>query len=300
MVIFQPNGATLIVGEEYSIENSSAPPQAYFRADGNFEFALPPQAKLQQVAAAGPAGMPVVQAPIEKKDNHYAIAYAFRPGSSTVRFSYEMPYPNNSATVKVPTSYLTGRLLVVAPPDDADQWRRTAAWRARPGHEYLRPRKCCGWNGGSGKRFGNRATTAGCEQWGGNSEGSRRRAFQRTAAGANIQQVPGRLDVLKWPLVGGFVMVFAFWAFLIARKPMAVTTVASLPNAAAYDSAAPVQAKVKSALASVDAAVGNSLDGLKEKLFRLELRHQAGTISEEEYAHERARAEKVLRDLVRG
>ncbi len=53
-------------------------------------------------------------------------------------------------------------------------------------------------------------------------------------------------------------------------------------------------------LAEVDAAVGVSLDSLKDQIFRLELRRQAGTISEEEYAQERARAEKVLRDLVRG
>ena len=43
-----------------------------------------------------------------------------------------------------------------------------------------------------------------------------------------------------------------------------------------------------------------SLDGLKELIFKLELRKQAGTISDEEYAAERARAEKILRDLVRG
>jgi hypothetical protein len=53
-------------------------------------------------------------------------------------------------------------------------------------------------------------------------------------------------------------------------------------------------------LAEVDAAVSNSLDSLKDQIFRLELRRQAGTISEEEYAQERARTEKVLRDLVRG
>jgi hypothetical protein len=55
-----------------------------------------------------------------------------------------------------------------------------------------------------------------------------------------------------------------------------------------------------SSMAEVDAAIGTSLDALKERLFRLELRHQAGTISEAEYAQERASAEKVLRDLVRG
>jgi hypothetical protein len=53
-------------------------------------------------------------------------------------------------------------------------------------------------------------------------------------------------------------------------------------------------------LSQVDAAVNTSLDSLKDTLFRLELRRQAGTISEEEYSRERARAEKVLRDLLRG
>ncbi len=52
--------------------------------------------------------------------------------------------------------------------------------------------------------------------------------------------------------------------------------------------------------AEVDAAIGTSLYALKERLFRLELRHQGGTISDEEYTQERALAERVLRDLVPG
>jgi hypothetical protein len=44
--------------------------------------------------------------------------------------------------------------------------------------------------------------------------------------------------------------------------------------------------------------VEQGLDGLKDKLFRLELRRQAGTISEEEYLRERTQAEKILRELV--
>jgi hypothetical protein len=50
----------------------------------------------------------------------------------------------------------------------------------------------------------------------------------------------------------------------------------------------------------VDREAGVSLDELKDTIFRLELRHQAGTISEQEYSEQRARAEKVIRDLLRG
>ncbi len=53
-------------------------------------------------------------------------------------------------------------------------------------------------------------------------------------------------------------------------------------------------------MAALDQQAAIRLDNLKDLIFKLELRKQAGTISEEEYSAERARAEKILRDLVRG
>ncbi len=122
--------------------------------------------------------------------------------------------------------------------------------------------------------------------------------------------------MLKWPLVAGFVGIFAVGAILLARKPVAVTVAPSENSAEqsyAVESASPRRRKLALCTASrtgdaarrdrmenVNAAVATSLEYLKDQLFRLELRHQAGTISDEEYASERARAEKVLRDLVRG
>ena len=120
------------------------------------------------------------------------------------------------------------------------------------------------------------------------------------AANVSVQQIPGRLDVLKWPLIGGFVVVFALGALLLARKPvMAVAGGPAQPLGGAPANSVK-SAPPSAAMAQVDAAVGTSLDALKDQIFRLELRRQAGTISEQEYAQERARAEKVLRDLVRG
>jgi hypothetical protein len=53
-------------------------------------------------------------------------------------------------------------------------------------------------------------------------------------------------------------------------------------------------------VAQVNREVRGSLDELKDSLFRLELRRQAGTIPESDYERERQQLEKVLRDLVRG
>ena len=317
VVIFQPNGATMIVGEEYQIENKSQPPMAFYRTEGSFDFVLPENGQLRRVDAAGPAGMPVVQLPIDKKRNRYSIAFAFRPGESSVRYSYELPYAGNSATVKIPTIYPGGRLLVVAPPSVQISGDGLApAGQEQNMNLYGRQDVPAGTvvavsvSGTAPPPDAN----AGADQ---GQQGRDARQGGAESAGVSIQQVPGRLDGLKWYLIAGFAVLFAMGAILLGRKPvMAVAGLAAVmeevpsvkqkktkPSAYATPPAPTVSvvpSNGAASLAEVDAAIGTSLDALKERLFRLELRHQAGTISEAEYAQERARAEKVLRDLVRG
>jgi hypothetical protein len=319
VVVFQPNGASLIVGEEYQIENKSQPPHAYYRSEGNFDFTLPEKGQLKQVSAAGPAGMSVVQLPIDKKNNRYSIAYAFRPGESSVRFSYELPYVDNAASVKIPTVYSGGRLLVVAPPSVQISGEGLVAGGQEQGMNLYGRQDV---PAGTLVAVNVSGTAPPPEA----DQGQQGRDAQQSggeASGVSIQAVPGRLDTLKWPLLGIFAAVFALFGFLLARKPVVVVsgpgTAAeelpapkkskkSVPQAAAASASTPVPSPVPAAtpsngtstLAEVDAAIGTSLDALKERLFRLELRHQAGTISEEEYSRERTQAEKTLRDLVRG
>ena len=330
VVIFQPNGTTMIVGEEYQVENKSQPPVAYYRTDGSFDFALPEGGQLQQVAAAGPAGMPVVQLPIDKKKNRYSIAFAFRPGDSSVRFSYELPYTGNAATVKIPTIYPGGRLLIAAPPSVQISGEGLAAGGQEQGMSiYSRQDVPAGTivavniSGAAAPPDANASAEQGQQgrdaQQGGGESG-----------GVSIQQVPGRLNDIAptWLIAGVFVVGFGILGLLLWSKKVATVAPVEgrehVPNATGRNPRKPNRAQLPatpapaaipvatapaeavaptngtSSLAEVDAAIGTSLDALKERLFRLELRHQAGTISEAEYAQERARAEKVLRDLVRG
>lgn len=310
VVFFQPNGTTLIVGEEYSLQNDTKPPEAYFRSDGNFEFSIPESAQLQQVAASGPAGMPVVQAPIDKSKGHFAIAYAFRPGENTVRYSYEIPYPNNTVSVKIPPStYAARRLLVVAPPSVQIAGEGLQAGGQEQGMAIY-GRENLAANTALAVNISGTAPPPGANT--GADQGQPGQEAQGAGAPANIQQVPGRLDVLKWPLVAGFIGVFAVGAILLARKPVAIT-IAPAENSTDQSAQSNPRSHPKKAsspdaqgngsaqsMENVNAAVATSLEYLKDQLFRLELRHQAGTIPDDEYAAERARAEKVLRDLVRG
>lgn len=321
-VIFQPDGTTLKVAEEYQIENKSQPPHAYFRTEGNFDFALPEKGELENVAASGPAGMPITQLPIDKKNNRYSIAFALRPGNNSVRYQYDLPYPNGAASLKVPTVY-PGRVVFVAPPGlQVTGDGLTAAGQEQGMNLYLRQDVPAGTLVAVNVSGTAPAGNAG----GGAAAPPQGREAQDAAAdsgGATIQAVPGRLDSMKWPLLGGFVLVFAALAYLLSRKTVVAvgggeaareagltakpakkpkTQPAAVPPAPAVPAAtaAKPSSNGPSNLSQVDAAIGTSLDALKESLFRLELRHQAGTITEEEYARERAKAEKILRDLVRG
>ena len=313
VVIFQPKGASLLVGEEYGVKNDSKPPQAFFKLDGNFETALPDNAELKQIAASGPSGMPVVQAPIEKGKNKYAISFAFRPGESEVRLSYELPYPNNKIAVKLPTLYGGGRLIVVAPPSvqlSGDGLQM--AGQEQGMNIYERASVATGTTITVNLSGTAPPPSPASSPEAGGAPGRAENVQGGDAPAAAIQSIPGRLDQYKWWLVGGFCVLFFFTAVLLWKKPISVTVAG--PNLPAQHSAeephrAPVTV-TKSAetspssngksLASLDRATANSLDALKDQLFRLELRRQAGTISDDEYSRERTKAEQVLRDLVRG
>lgn len=324
IVIFQPRDGQLLVGEEYVVQNNSQPAQAFFRTEGNFDFAIPPNAKLEQVSTTSSTGMAVAQAPIEKGKGKNAIAYAFRPGETNVRLSYSMPYPGNAATVVLPASYADVKMLVVAAPGVTLTGDGLGAPQPEQGmlvypHTPLAAKTALTVNvSGVGAPQTADAGEQGGSADGGQGGGTPQQGNSRTG-GPEVQAVPGRLDGQKWLILIGLGLLFGLGAVMLSRKQIIVVPAADPQEDERPAVAEPVKAtpsraekkKVESAsvaapvagagsVAAVNAEVNVSLDALKDALFRLELRKQAGTISEEDYVRERAAMEKKLRDLVRG
>jgi hypothetical protein len=326
LIVFQPNGSSLLIGEEYSLQNQSQPPLAYFNQRGDFDFEVPEGGQLSQVSSWGPSGMPVVQGTIDKGNRKYAIAYAFQPGDNGVRMSYQVPYPSNSATLRFSSDYPAARVMLVAPPSV----KVTSAGFSPAGTEqgfnlYARDTVAAGLPfevSLSGTAPAPSADQQGAADPGQGQDQGPDQVNGRDS-GPAIQALPNRLDSLKWILVVGFAALFGLGVAFIWRQPAAVVVGAtsgaqpaaaspSGPRAARKQAAArppapaqerppaPVATPGAQAIQDVERDVELSLDGLKDKLFRLELRHQAGTISEDDYARERSRTEQVLRDLVRG
>ena len=324
-VILQPNATDLLIGEEYSIENKTQPPMAYFHQNGSFVFALPDGAQLSQVSAAGASGMPVVQGTIDKGKGLEAIDFPFRPGESNVRVSYKVPYAGNETKLSISSPYPVARLAVFAPPGVTVTGDGFAPAGQEQGfNAYMReavaantplivkvsgtaPMQSSSQGGGAsgGMPSGGAAGSAGSQDPSVNS----RAEAGGDAATATATTIPARLDSLKWILVGGFAAIFALGFVYLLRRPQVVAATAGSGVAAdAYETPAPKRAAKASSpsasaatvAAEVDREVRGSLDELKDSLFRLELRRQAGTISEEDYARERERVDATLRNLVRG
>ena len=311
LLVFQPNGEKLMVGEEYSITNNSNPPAAYFKQDGNFEFTIPDGAELEQVSTFGPSGMPVKQGTIDKGKGRYAIAYAFQPGQNGVRLSYIIPYSGNRATLRAPASYDATRVLLVIPPTmQVSSPGFNAAGTEQGFNVFSKDSIKAGTgfditvSGTAPPPAQESASAASPDQVNGRDSGS--------GSGPTALATPARLDNEKWILLGGLAAIFAVGVALLFRQPVLATAAAPAspaspgPRANKAKRASPPKSSPPAPPVSIPLTekihqeVDTNLDSLKDTLLRIELRRQAGTISDEEYALERGRAEQLLRDLVQG
>lgn len=334
VVILQPSGSELLVGEEFSIENKTQPPMTYYVDSGSFLFQLPEGATLNEVAAAGASGMPVVQSTLERGKNLRAIAYAFRPGENLVRISYKIPYPNNQTKLRVVSPYLAARVVIATPPTVQVAGDGLAAAAPEQGFSIFTRDSVAAnaplnvivsgtapappQHGASADGSGGAAGTGGevgppADNSQNPSVNSRLEQSGAEAATSAATTMPARLDSLKWILVVGFAALFSLGFIFLWRRPQAIAASSPaggnggvLTAAAPLDrptSASPSQAPAvagAAVVAEADTHVRGSLDELKDTLFRLELRRQAGTIAADDYASERQRIEQLLRDLVRG
>lgn len=317
LLVFQPKDDQLMVGEEFSVQNNSNPPAAYYKQTGNFEFTIPEKATLDQVSTFGPSGMPVRQGTIDKGKGRYAIAYAFQPGQNGVRISYILPYTGNQAQFKESSTYDAQRVLLVVPPTMQVASAGFTAAGTEQGYNVFSKESMKTGNAfdvsvsGTAPPPADAAANNSPDQVNGRDSGGPE---------TTIETAPARIGDEKWILLGGMGAIFAVGVALLFRKQPAIEVASAPAPTSGAKSRKAQRAAQKQAQAAATAAhaqahshapaappvdrvteeVNSNLDSLKDSLLRLELRRQAGTISDEEYALERGRAEQLLRDLVQG
>jgi hypothetical protein len=221
-----------------------------------------------------------------------------------VSISYIVPYTGNQAQIRESSTYDAQRVLLVIPPTMQVASAGFNAAGTEQGYNVFSKESMKAGNGfdvsvsGTAPPPAEASASSSPDQVNGRDTGPE----------TTVETAPARIGDEKWILLGGLAAIFAVGVGLLLRKP--VPEVASAPALPAVPKGRKAQraAQAKAAATApppppverVTQEVNSNLDSLKDTLLRLELRRQAGTITDAEYAVERGRAEQLLRDLVQG
>ena len=323
-IIFQPNGPRLLVGEEFVITNDTNPPVTYANNKGTFEFGIPDGAQLGQVNTTAPGSLPITQGTIDKAKNRFALDFAIKPGESNVRVTYDLPYDGDRATIRPITLIPAPRVMIAAPVGVQISGDGFAPAGTDQGFTILTRDNLAAGTAFSISLAGAATVQAQGQPSDSGQPAGRDAGSSAAPAGEAIQVISPRLSSFQWILLGGMGLFFLAGFFFLVRHPAAASDAeramgmlpapgAVLPPrkgpkpiaaSAAVDPEINPRSPSHNAAASVlqeaDRGAQLNLEQLKDTLFRLELRRQAGTISDGDYARERSRIEAHLRELVRG
>ena len=170
--------------------NNANPKQAYFRADGNFEFALPEGAQFSRLRLGGRLECRWCNRRSTRRRIGTRSRLRFVRAKAACGIRMRLPYAGNTASIKLPTVYPDAKLLVLGAPTLQIRRRRTQAERARAGNEDLRSRARSQRAALQRQRFGNGASPN--ARGGGDAEGGGQQdRAGRQQSQVTVTQIPG-------------------------------------------------------------------------------------------------------------
>ena len=294
-ILFAPNGSQLEIEDEYVVQNQTKPPRAFRHDNATFEFHLPDGAQFDHVSTWSGNHMPTVQKTVDLSSDRKAIDWAFQPGKSVVRISYHLPYNSAGATIHTLSPYSITHVFLAVPPGVQIASAGFNLLGAEGGLNIYGPQSLAA-NAPlavsvSGTPSAPPATTS-------------QEPSPAPAADTAVSIFAGRFHNLIWGLGAVIAALLFIGTMFFLRKSPVVPATAAAAGPGSLSRSAPGKSsranKHSSSMESdIDRETQRRLNEIKDQLFQLELRHQAGTIQETEYAQQRPRLEKILRDLLK-
>ena len=307
VVRFQADTGTMQGVRLFVVDNTSSPAKTQMN-DHNFEFFLPPGAKLEQVQARAPKGQPIAAEATPQADkNRYAINFPLRPGETQFQLEFTLPYTGEIKIDPKPL-YPAEHFVVVLPktmqfkaanppsfesvqdPNQGDS-NVEVAKETKPGQPLSFTLK------GTGvitEAPGETAANAAQQQDQQQPQAQGRDNRPGGGLGPPIE-APVALQQYRWPSLAGFAILLAVGAWVVTKRQPAPTigvTAAKVPATidptAALRSISPATANISPAKSSL------LLEALKEELFQLEVEKKQGKITPEEYEKAKAALDQTL------
>jgi hypothetical protein len=318
VIRFQADSGTLQGVRLFVVDNLSSPAKTQMN-DHNFEFYLPPGAKVEQVQARAPNGQPIrAEAAPQAEKNRYAIDFPLRPGETQFQLEFTLPY---SGEIKIDPRllYPAEHFVVVLPKSMQFKAANPPSFEAvkdpTQGDNTMEVAKAT--KPGQPLAFtlqGNGVITEPpTESASGTSQQQEQPPDQppdqaqpqaqgrdnRPGGGLGIPiDAPDALQKYRWPILGAFALLLAIGGWVVTkRQPV---TSAAAPSAkievpmAMSNAAPPPAASVSPAPATSPTRSSMLLEALKEELFQLEVEKKQGKITPEDYEKARAALDQTL------
>ncbi|MGA6981489.1 MAG: hypothetical protein WBZ11_08065 [Candidatus Sulfotelmatobacter sp.] len=307
---FETSQGKLEVQRLFAVNNSSQPRRTQMN-DKNFEFYLPEGAKITQGSAMTAGGQPIALSPVpEGGDGKYAFIFPLRPGETRFEVDYELPYNGSAAVTTRPVAPVQS-FIVIAPKTMQFSSSGPAFQEMNDPQQpgvltQLASNVAAGQSlsfriSGEGTLPQENADAGGPAQDGGNPTG----AAPANAPGGGLGppiDAPDPLQKYRWYILGGFAGMLLVGAIVIARRQQSGTQRGSLVDPyASQESDGRSLPRHQSGIngnASTNSKV-NLLEGLKNEYFELEVEHQRGLISNDDYEKTKAALDHTLKRALR-
>jgi hypothetical protein len=327
VIRFQADSGTMQGVRLFVVDNTSSPAKTQMN-DHNFEFILPPGAKIEQVQARAPNGQPIkAEAAPQAEKDRYAIVFPLRPGETQFQVEFTLPYTGQIKIDPKPL-YPAQHLVIVLPktmqfkaanppafqsmqePGQGDS-QVEVAQQAKPGQPLSFTLQ---GNGVINESPGEAASGAAQQQdqqpdqqqaqpQGRDSRSSDSRSSSndnRPGGGLGVPiDAPDALQKYRWPILGGFAILLAIGGWVVTKRQTAaaVATSPAKPGAPSSGYSAvlrPTPPTTAPAASTPATRPSMLLEALKEELFQLEIEKKQGKITPEDYEKARAALDQTL------
>ncbi len=309
----------LKVTHEFAVQNSSKPPRTQMN-DRSLEFYLPEGARIVEGSAMTEHGNPLKSAPVkEDEKNRYTFIFPLRPGITQFQVLYELPY-SGSAEIDPRPLYPLQHFLAIVP--KSMQFSAAPGANFKPMDDPNQPDANVQLASATapGQTLAFKISGEGTLQ----PRVENARAPGGDASGQNENRpggglgppidAPDPLQKYRWQILAGIAAVLVVCAVYIALRQQAAVRRATRskpqsPQMEEHDldheftdvpTGQPNAVRVP--LAKLSPKLNSSsmlLEGLKEELFQLEVEHQQGDISQQEYEQTKAALDQTLARALR-
>ena len=326
VIRFQADSGSMQGVRLFVVNNQSSPAKTQMN-DHNFEFYVPPGAKVEQVQARAPNGQPIrAEVVPQAEKNRYAINFPLRPGETQFQMEFTLPYTGEIKIDPKPL-YPSEHFVVVLP--QTMQFKAANPPSFESVHDpsqgdsqveiarQTKPGQPLGFaltgNGVITESPGEVASGAARqqdqlqEQQQPDQPQARdnRSSDNRPGGGLGVPiDAPDALQQYRWPILGAFAVLLAIGGWVVTkRQPLTAVAVTSTakPGAASSDRSAAVHPVAPSATSPATPAANNPvarssmlLEALKEELFQLEVERKQGKITPADYEKARAALDQTL------